>query len=64
MEKVEKTILIGKALPVVALNLGGHTVSEGLDPSEQPLEHLLTLNPWVSYVMCLSLSLVVGCGIK
>ena len=56
--KVGKNI-VRSALPVAALNLGGHAVSGRLDPAQQLLCHFLALKAWKSHLTCLSLSVLV-----
>lgn len=55
--KVGKNI-VRRALPVAALNLGGHAVSERLDPAQQ-LHHFLALKAWKSHLTRFSLSALV-----
>lgn len=56
--KVGKNI-VRRALPGAALNLGGHAVSERLDPAQQLLHHFLALKAWKSHLTRLSLSALV-----
>lgn len=46
------------------LKTRGHTMSESLESNEQPLQNVMVLNPWLSYLMYLGLSLLIGCAIQ